>query len=71
VIENFKSTSIWLIVALILSFCAVLFFAYGYETVRIDGTLQTVRSVASLVLTSSWHLVRISLFEVVQRWRQE
>jgi hypothetical protein len=38
--ENFKSTSICLIVALILSFCAVLFFAYGYETVRIDGTLQ-------------------------------
>src|ERR1700677_736292 len=63
VIERLKSTSIWLIVALILSFCAVLFVPYGYETVCIDGTPQlltlSVVVFVGFVGVAAWRRFRI------------
>ena len=60
--DRLKSTSIWLIVAIVLSFCAVLFFSAAYETDPLPGTipllLLSVVVFVGLVGLTAWRRFR-------------
>jgi hypothetical protein len=60
--DRLKSTSIWLIVAMVLSLCAVLFFSMAYETDPLPGTipllLLSVTVFVGLVAVTAWRNFR-------------